>query len=332
MLKSDRPTMVDVAGDAGVSLKTVSRVINGVSTVDPALVERVQDSIARLGFRRNTMAANLRSGSRDTIGLVTADLANTFYTTVARAVSAVAMERNIQVLMASTDEDPGTEQRIVRDMSERSVGGLIVVPSGDDQEVLEAERRRGTAVVFLDRPANGVSADAVLIDNRGGARAAVAELLAAGHRRIGVLLDSLSIYTMAERKAGAVEAYTDIGVPIDDDLITTDLHTPDHARAEMERLLSSDDPPTAVFCANNRVTIGALEAILPREVPVEVTGFDDFEAAHLISRRIRVVDYDADLLGRTAAEQLLARIAGDDSPPRTTFIPTRLVNRGGFDR
>jgi LacI family transcriptional regulator len=324
--------MVDVAVDAGVSLKTVSRVINGVRTVDPEMVERVHASIARLGFRRNTMAANLRSGSRDTIGLVTADLSNTFYTTIARAVSAVAIEQNIQVLMASTDEDPALEQRIVRDMTERSVGGLIVVPSGPDQDALELERRRGTAIVLLDRPAPGVNADAVLIDNRGGARDAVAELLAAGHRRIAVLLDSLSIHTMSERREGAFEAFAAAGVAVQDHLVVTDMHAPDPARAAMEKLIEIDDPPTAVFCGNNRITIGALEAILPRNAPIAVTGFDDFEAAHLLSRGIRLVDYDADLLGRTAAQQLLARITGDDSPPRTTYIPTRLVDRGSFDR
>src|SRR3546814_2939631 len=105
MRKSGRPTMVDVASDAGVSLKTVSRVINGQPNVDAALIERVNTSIARLGFHRNALAASLRSGSRDTIGFLAADLSNTFYMTVAAAVSAIAIRRGMQVILASSEAD-----------------------------------------------------------------------------------------------------------------------------------------------------------------------------------------------------------------------------------
>ncbi|KAA9145648.1 LacI family transcriptional regulator [Microbacterium lushaniae] len=189
----------------------------------------------------------------------------------------------------------------------------------------------GTPVVFLDRPGGGLEADAVLIDNRGGAHAAVAELLRDGHERIALLFDSPSIFTMAERRQGFLDAFAEAGRTPDPALLVSDLHTPAAAREAMERLLESEHAPTAVFCANNRSTIGALEAILPRDVDVAVTGFDDFELAQVLPRRIRIVDYDTDRLGTVTAETLFARIDGSAGSSRF-LLPTRLVDRGGYGR
>ncbi len=329
MSGSSRPTMIDVAADAGVSLKTVSRVINGVATVDPVLTERVEASIAKLGFRRNAMAASLRSGASDTIGLITADLANTFYTSVASAISAAAVAQGYQVIMASTDEDPDAERTLALDLCQRRVSGLILVPSGPDQAYLQPEIELGVPVVFLDRPGVNAVGDAVLIDNRGGASAIIGELTAAGHRRIALLFDSLEIFTMRERRAGVRAALGRAGCADDAALLATDAHTPDGARVALERMLAAADPPTAVFCANNRATIGAVEALARTGTSVPVVGFDDFEASRLLPVAVRLVDSDTAQLGRTAAERLFARIRGDRSAPVHLLLPTRLVDRGG---
>ncbi|WP_058625091.1 LacI family DNA-binding transcriptional regulator [Microbacterium testaceum] len=329
MRKSGRPTMVDVAADAGVSLKTVSRVINGEPYVDPAMTERVQAAVARLGYHRNVLAASLRSGNRDTIGFIAADLSNTFYMAVAAAVSAVAARERMHLVMASSEEDAATERALALDLCQRQVGGLIVVPTADDHSYLAREVALGTPVVFLDRPGTGIPGDAILLDNRGGARAAVAEMLEHGHRRIAVLTDAPGIFTMAERWAGAHEAFDAAGREPDPALVVQNLHTPADARAAMQSLLDAADPPTAVFCANNRLTIGALEAILPRGADVDIAGFDDFELSRVLPRRIRIVDYDIADLGRRAAETILARTASPATGSHTHLVPTLLVDRGG---
>ncbi|MFJ4161440.1 LacI family DNA-binding transcriptional regulator [Microbacterium testaceum] len=329
MRKTGRPTMIDVAADAGVSLKTVSRVVNGESGVDPAMIERVRAAVARLGYHRNSLAASLRSGNRDTIGFVAADLSNTFYMAVAAAVSTIATRERMHLVMASSEEDADLERTLALDLCQRQIGGLIVVPTATDHSYLSREVELGTPVVFLDRPGSGVPADAILLDNRGGARDAVAELLAAGHRRIAVLLDSPEIFTMVERLAGAREAFAAAGTSLDPALVVDGLHTPAAARDAVHRLLDSADPPTAVFCANNRVTIGALEAILPRRAEVAIAGFDDFELSRLLPRRIRIVDYDVTELGTRAAETLLARGADPATGSHTHLVQTRLVDRGG---
>ncbi|MRX44082.1 LacI family DNA-binding transcriptional regulator [Agromyces kandeliae] len=330
MRSSGRPTMVDVAAAAGVSLKTVSRVINDHPNVDRAMTDRVNDAVARLGYHRNAVAASLRSGSRDTIGFVSADLANTVYMQIAAAMSSVAVGRGHQVVIASSEEDPAAERRLALDFCQRRVGGLVLVPTSSDHSYLAPEVAHGTPVVFLDRPGHGIPADSVLIDNRGGARAAVGELLGEGHRRIAMLLDSADIFTMAERRDGALEAFALAGRRPDPDLAVMGLHTPTAAREAMDRLLDSSDPPTAVFCGNNRATIGALQAILPRDAEVAVTGFDDFEMSELLPRRVRIVAYDVTELGALAATILLDRIAeGAPADGGTRYVPTRLVDRGG---
>lgn len=328
MAKGDRPTMVDVAADAGVSLKTVSRVINGVESVDAEMAERVRASAARLGFRRNAMAASLRAGSSDVIGLVTADLANTFYTTIASAVAAVANARGMQVMMASSDEEPDRERQLALDLCLRRIAGLIVVPSGPDQSYLQGEVQAGIPAVFLDRPGHGVRADAVLIDNRGGSFSAMTELIQKGHRRIAVLLDSLEIYTMQQRRLGVLDALRSAGITPDAALLSTDAHAPEPAARALDRMLDEPEPPTAVFCGNNRATIGAVETILARDADIAVTGFDDFELSRLLPRPIRIVDYDASGLGTIAAETLLRRIDGQDTDPTEYLLPTKLVDRG----
>lgn len=330
MRKSGRPTMVDVAAAAGVSLKTVSRVINGEPHVDASLVDRVQEAATQLGYRRNALAASLRSGSGDTIGFVSADLSNTFYMRVAAGVSSEAVRRGMHVVMASSEEDAATERRLALELCQRRVSGLILVPAASDHSYLAHEVELGTPVVFLDRPGEGVAADTILIDNRGGARTAIAELLAAGHERIALLFDALDIFTMGERYRGAKEAFAAAGRSIDPGLVVTGLHDPRAAHEATHRLLDSPAPPTAVFCANNRVTTGTLEAVISRDAELAISGFDDFELASLLPRRIRVVSYDEGELGRRAAATLLDRIVGTPATPGAVqLMPTRLIDRGG---
>lgn len=327
--------MKDVASHAGVSLKTVSRVVNNVSTVDPVLTEKVLTSIRALGFRRNGVAASLRSGSGiKTIGLVTADLSNVFYTTLSSSVAAVARERGYQVIMASSEEQPELEQSLTLDLCQRQVSGLLVVPTNADHSYLESEMDLGIPVVFVDRPGNGVDADAILIDNRGGARAAVQRLVDAGHRRIGTVMDSLSIYSIRERMRGVEDALEAAGVRSrPDELIAADIHSPHEARRAVARMMDLAEPPTAIFCGNNRSTIGTVEELWRRGSTVEVSGFDDFEMSRLLPQSVTIVDYDTARLGVLAAERLFDRIDDASLPSRDRFLPTHLVSRGGkWDR
>ncbi|WP_211240085.1 LacI family DNA-binding transcriptional regulator, partial [Promicromonospora kroppenstedtii] len=175
-----------MAQAAGVSLKTASRVLNGEPNVASATRERVQDAAASLGFRRNAVAADLaRGGLSRLVGFITGDLANEFYSALASGIERELREHGLQLLTASSDEDPDREASLTGELIERRVGALIVTPAGADQSALRSEIAAGLPVVVVDRPAAGMDVDTVVIDNRGGTRAAVAHLLAHGHRRIG---------------------------------------------------------------------------------------------------------------------------------------------------
>jgi LacI family transcriptional regulator len=318
--------MVDVAQRAGVSLKTVSRVVNNEPAVARDLVDRVLAAIAELGFRRNDIARNLRSGRDNaTVGLLIEEIANPFYATIASVAAEIAAAHQTLLTTASSEEDPAREQQLLLDLCQRRMDGLLVVPAGADHGYLRREVEMGMPVVFLDRPPGGLECDTVLLDNRGGARSGMAGLLAAGHTRVGVLLDSPAVYTMRERLAGAREALAAAGV---DAVVKDGTRTPEEAARAVADLLDGADPPTAFFTTNNRLTVGALQELWRRDSRADLVGFDDFELAHLMPRRFTVIAYDPRELARSAAELLFRRITGDHSPAERIVLPTRLVVRG----
>src|SRR3954467_2894739 len=213
-MNTTRPTMRDVADMAGVSLKTVSRVINAEAGVTPSTAERVTAAITELGFERNDLAASLRHGrSSSTLGLVIEDVANPFYSAIAQAVESAARDRGFMLITASCEEDPEREKELVQALLRRRVDALLLVPAARDHSYLARDQ---IPVVFLDRPPHGIEADCVLLDNLGGARAPVGPLLARGHERIGVIADPESLYTAHERLSGYRQALEAAGVPVRD--------------------------------------------------------------------------------------------------------------------
>jgi LacI family transcriptional regulator len=325
-----RPTMRDVASSAGVSLKTVSRVVNREPGVRADTAARVEAAIADLGFARNDVARTLRHGRAGAIGLVIEDVANPFYSAIARTVEDAAHTRGHIVITGSCEEDPEREHQLVLRLLRRAVDALLVVPAGRDHRYLDLELRAGTPVVFLDRPPGGVEADTVLLDNRGGARAGVAHLIARGHERIAFVGDPPSLHTANERLAGFRRALADAGVPERTELVRAGTHdAPGAERAVRELLrLPLARRPTALFCANNRNTIGALRALRDHPRPVALVGFDDFELADMLPIPVSVVRHAPEDMGRIAAELAYARLDGDAGPPQRRTIPCELVARG----
>ena len=258
--------MADVAQRAGVSLKTVSRVINAEAGVTPATAARVTEAIAQLGFERNDLARSLRQGGVSaTLGLIIEDVANPFYSAVAQAVEAAARDRGFLLITASAREDAERERELVGALLRRRVDALLVVPAGPDHRYIST----ATHTVFLDRPARGIEADTVLLDNRGGARRAVEHLIAHGHTRIACVADAAELYTASERLAGYVEALSAAGLEEDASLVVSGNHDAGAAQAAVEHLLGLPDKrrPTAIFAANNRNTVGALHALAERSGP-----------------------------------------------------------------
>jgi LacI family transcriptional regulator len=325
-----RPTIRDVAVAAGVSAKTVSRVLNDERYVRPETAAQVRAAAARLGFQRHEAAASLRrlDGSTHVIGLVIEDVSNPFYSSVVRAVEEIARDRGYLLLVASSDEDPKKEREVLRAFCSRRVDALIVVPAGDNHEFLARELSAGTAVVFLDRPGTVGRADSVVTANAAGARLAVEHLVAYGHRRIATIGDAEGLYTADERQRGYLEALASAGIEPDARLIRVGARDVEAAEREMTELLSLPEPPTAVFAGNNRVTVGVVRALRRQHRGVAVVGFDDFELADTLDPPVTVVAQDASLLGRTAAELVFSRLDGESGPARHITLDATLIARG----
>ncbi|WP_166979126.1 LacI family DNA-binding transcriptional regulator [Paramicrobacterium fandaimingii] len=318
-----------MAARAGVSIKTVSRVVNGVTTVNPELAERVRAAAAALSYRANPAASALRTGAPSrTIGLLIKDLNNDFYAAIASAIADVARANGAQLITAPSGEDVTDERVVVRDLVRRRLDGLLIVPTSGDQSALAQEIDPHIPVVYLDRRPEGIEADSVVLDNVNGAREAVFALINDGHTRIAGLFDTLNMPTMHERLRGLKDAFVAAGLQHDDGLIATDLATPDAAFAATSTMLERDDPPTAFFCGNNRSGIGALRALWANGRSEPLVTFDDFELSDLMPRDFSVVSYDKHSIGRLGAELLFRRIDGEQFEPQSIVLPTHREKRG----
>jgi LacI family transcriptional regulator len=317
-----RPTMKDVASKAGVALKTVSRVVNGEAGVTPATAKRVQGAIEDLGFRRNESARLLRTGQTATLGFIADDWANADQAAVYRGLEDVARANGYLLYSGSTDRDAEREEQLALAMCARRVDGLIIIPSPGSHDYLVSEIEAGVAAVFVLRPPTLVRADAVLPDERGGASMAVAHLIAHGHRRIGLVSGDPAAHRAVQLLAGYTEAMATAGLSAD----------PAWTALTAQALPGAS--VTAVLCAGQAQTEAVLHVIADRERDrdrVAVVGFGDFPLADLVSPPVTVLSYDAMLIGRTAGELLVGRLAGEQAPPRTVQVPVRLITRGSAE-
>jgi LacI family transcriptional regulator len=327
-----RPTLAQVAALSGVSLKTASRALGGEPNVALDTRTRVQEAADMLGYRLNGIARELRRGAATStlIGLLSGDLANPFYSRVAGGLERELRPHGLHLVTASTDEDPEWERQLIDDLLERRVRALVIVTAMTEHDHLAAERRHGIPFVFVDRPPVGLSADAVLLDDREGARQATEHLIAVGHRRVGVVGDLSRLSTHRDRVAGFADAMRAAGIADWDRYLLEDAHDVAAAERAVRDLLARDPAPTALFTTNNRITTGALLALRGNPTPPALVGFDDLELGEVLG--ITVVAHDPEEMGRRAAQLVLARLAGEGGPARRVTMPTRLLVRGSSER
>ncbi len=324
-----RPTLRDVAALAGVSFKTVSRVVNDEPGVSPQLADRVRIAADTLGYRPNAAATALRraDGRTATLGVLLEDASNPFFATLLRGIEDVAQERGLAVFASSTDLDLTRERDMALAFVARQVDALIVAPTESTAQHLHRAVTEGAHIVLVDRPVDGLDAPVVLIDNQQGAREGVEHLIAHGHRRIGYIGRDPSIYTSRGRYAGYVDALEAAGIPVDPALVRREGATRTSAQAQVEQLLDLDDPPTALFTAQDIITMTAVSVMQSRGLSdrVALVGFDDFELADLLRPGVTVVAQDPRRIGALAAELALSPGVAEDG---VHLVPTRLIERG----
>lgn len=318
--------MADVAAEAHVSVKTVSRVVNGEPGVRADTAARVRAVIERTGFMRHDGARVLRQGRTQMIGLVVEDLANPFYSQIGAAVEREARIHRHQLITASAEGSPTRQRVLLEGLVSRRVDGLVIVPADETPMVDAGVRASGIPVVYVDRPVRSVDADIVLSDNTGGVRSAVEHLVAHGHRRIGFLGDLAEYWTARRRREAFVEVHAALDLPGEPRVIMGP-HTIESLISVFGDWCGGAQPVTAVVTGNNRVTLATLYALRRSNRALGLVGYDDFEFAGLVDPPVTVIHQDPAALGQKAAQQLFARLLGDESPPQTFVMPTRLIAR-----
>ena len=344
------PTLPDVAQAAGVSTATAARALGGYGSVRDETRQRVQAAAAELGYRANSLARSLITGSTNTIGVVLADIENSFFARALRGIADTAHTEGFEVVLVNSDEDLGNERNAVRVLTEKRVDGLVVCPAdARDTSHLRGVLNAGIPLVLLDRRVPRLAADVVGIDNHAAARAATGHLLAAGHKRIGLLtggdpslaealhasglvgVERLAATTVGTRAAGYRDALLGAGVPVDPALVSVEGFHREEAAAATRRMLELPEPPTAIVYANDRMAIAGLGAAQAAGLTVpddlSVAGFDDSELAEYVHPGLTTVRADPFRFGEAAALTLNRVVDGESGVPDVELPPAELVVR-----
>jgi len=325
-------TMKEVAKLAGVSVATVSRVLNQNPNVSPELCSKVLEAVKELNYQRNRVARSLRAQRSKIIGLIISDIQNPFFTSLVRAVEDVAYEHQYAVFLCNSDEDVEKETLYVDLMCAERVAGVVISPTCETDNPCRKLMEGNIPVVAVDRRMLDLEADTVVIDNAGAAFDLVSHLISDGHHHIGAVLPSPTITTGRERREGYLRALKAHGLSVLSHLVRTGLPKEEFGYQSTGELFDLPEPPTALFTGNNLLTVGALRAIHERglRIPddIALVAFDEMDWASLIEPNLTVVAQPTYELGRTAADLLLKRIEDGTRPPQEVVLkPTILIRQ-----
>ena len=302
-------TIRDVANRAGVSVATVSYVINGTRNVAPATAERVRAAMEALDYHPNAVAQSLRTRTTHVIGAVVSDISNPFFATLIRGAEDCARENGYSLLICNTSEKLENELVYLQLLSRKRVDGMILAPTGKNDALIRDLITRGLQIVFIDRKIDGVDAPAVLSENEEGAYRATQYLIEQGHRRIGIVLGLPHVSTTTERLHGYERALAEAGIQLDPTLLVYGHSQVAAAKQACDSLFTQPDRPSAIFATNNLMTIGAMMAIhehgwhCPRDI--SVIGFDDFDWAAAFDPPLTTVAQDPYRIGHEAVQLLM---------------------------
>lgn len=324
--RRSRARIVDVAAAAGVSPKTVSRVVNDEKGVLPETRDRVRAVVAELGYVPDSSARSLKSGGTDTIGIMVDAIADPFFAAFVSTIEELAVARGMNVVFASTGYDTTLETAQLARLVGHRLVGLIVTPTGVSAEEL-ALLRRSLPIVCVDRAREGI--DSVVVDDFGATVEATEAFIALGHRRIGFIGEETGYTTVFRRFEGFKAALAAAGIELDDTLVVDHVRPHDKSTLAADTLLGLDNPPTAVFCSSSPASIGMVEAIRASgHTQPAMISFGDFQLAAALTPAITCVDQDPVTIGSTTFERLLELIDDPHADPQRIVVPTHLVRRG----
>lgn len=324
-------TIKDVAEKAGVSISTVSHVINGTRFVSEELIQRVLTVMEELHYHPNTLAQGLRRGDTKTIGLIVPDNSNPFFAEIAHTIEDLGFQNGYSVILCNSHGDLDREATYLDLLISKQVDGVIFISAGSNPEHLGELISRNIPVVVADRDLEYDSVDVVLVNNEKGGYKATRYLLDLGHTKIACVTGPTELTPSAARYRGYLNALNGAGLSINDSYVITGDFQVDGGERAMLQLFALDSPPTAVFLCNDLMAFGAFRALrkLNRHVPEEISiiGFDDIKLASIITPALTTVAQPLSDLAKTAVNLLINRIqhGGDVKTERIILDPVLVV-------
>jgi LacI family transcriptional regulator len=325
-------TMTEVARCAGVSVSTVSHVVNGTRLVAPATRTKVHRAMRLLGYRHHPIARSLAAGSHQTIGLALTAASNPYWVELIQGIDGEATRAGLNLIIVDTRDDARHEAAAVANLLAHHIEGLVIAPAAGWKDLtLPLLRDHPVPYVIVDRIDSSLRVDQVGVENEAATAAVVDHLISIGHTRIGMVAGIPDLSTSTERLRGYRLAHQRADVPVDLSLVQDGASTSEGGRKAALALLDHPEPPTAVFAANNNMTIGALAAFraagvrVPRDLAV--TAFDDFAWADLFSPGLTTVAQPSTAIGARAVQLLLRRMTDPGAPPQTVRLPAEIMHR-----
>jgi LacI family transcriptional regulator len=326
------PTIKDVARLVGVSTATVSHVINNTRYVSEGLKKKILEAIDELHYHPNAVARSLVQKKTRTIGIIISDILNPFYTAIVRGIEDVTYQSGYNVMLCNSDEDPEKEVLYIQILLERRIDGLVISSAFKDRVHPLLSKLESVPLVTIVRKVRGLVCDSVFGDNVEGVYQAVRHLIQLGHQGIAIISGPKGLSSGEERLLGYQKALGDHGITVNSNFIKFGDFKRESGYTLTKEVFEQKEVPTALFVANNQMTIGALTAInaLRLRVPqgLSLVSFDDMEWYSFLNPPLTTVEQSPYLMGKTAGEMLLQRINQKRKGIKKIIIPSRLIVRG----
>ncbi|TVY08470.1 LacI family DNA-binding transcriptional regulator [Paenibacillus cremeus] len=326
-----KPTIYDVAEAAGVSIATVSKVINGTGRISDKTRKHVLDVMEELKYKPSMVASALTGKSTFTIGLTIPDLANPFFAEIARAVEDRGHEYGFNVFICSTDNDPEKEVKYFSLLTQKRVDGIIIASRTQKDQFLKRLIQHQIPIAMIAREMPTLAVDTVMVDDFLGGYQAGSHLIELGHRRIAMIAEDMSEMSSRERVRGCRQAMLDAKVEPDEALIVVGGFAVESGKAAMDRLLEQDHKPTAVFACNDVLAIGAIQSARQHglQVPKElsVIGFDNTVLATIVDPPLTTIAQPIQDIGRQVVDLLVEEIKGEKALKQRVLLMPQLVVR-----
>lgn len=332
-LRAAHASIRDVARNADVSIATVSRVVNKISTVSPELTERVRGVIKQMGYVPNTQARTLVSGRSRMLGLVVSEITNPFFPELVQEFENLAVEQGYEVFIGSTNYDAARTESLIRRMLQRNVDGVAIMTFGIEQALIEKLVDRTFPLVFVDTGPDLPNIRVLKVNYREGIREAVQHLAALGHRHIAFVSGPLHMNSAVARRDAFLRAMSELGLAVPPEFLVEGTHTMEGGIKASKSLLSLAELPTGIVCSNDMTAIGVLHGLDRTSYPVpqdvSVVGFDDIHLAQFMLPPLTTVQMSCKHLATAAVQALQAGIEPENprSQQMEWSIPTKLVVR-----